>query len=114
MDFLNVVEIESALIGLASKYPTISQLITLPFFTFEGRQTHALRIGTGNGCPQTGVLLVGGTHAREWGSPDICINFAADLLEAYTGGTGLTYGGSSFTSADIVEIIERLDVIVFP
>jgi murein tripeptide amidase MpaA len=114
MTYLNVVEIESALVGLASKYPSLTHLITLPLFTAEGRQTHALLIGTGNGCPQTGVLLVGGTHAREWGSPDICINFAADLLEAYTGGSGLVYGGTSFTAADIVQIIERLDVIVYP
>ncbi|MFS8087404.1 MAG: M14 family zinc carboxypeptidase, partial [Acidobacteriota bacterium] len=89
MSFLNVVEIESALSGLASTYPTISQLITLPFFTVEGRQSHALLIGTGQGCPQTGVLLISGAHSREWGGPDICIHFAADLLEAYTAGTGL-------------------------
>jgi len=114
MTYLNVVEIESALVGLASKYPSLTHLITLPLFTAEGRQTHALLIGTGNGCPQTGVLLVGGTHAREWGSPDICINFAADLLEAYTGGSGLVYGGTSFSAADIAQIIERLDVIVYP
>jgi murein tripeptide amidase MpaA len=114
MSFLNVVEIESALIGLASSYPSISQLITLPFFTVEGRQSHALLIGTGNGCPQTGVLIISGAHAREWGGPDICINFAADLLEAYTLGTGLVYGGTSYTSSEIKAIIERLDVIVFP
>jgi len=114
MTFLNVVEIESALVGLASNYPSISQLITLPFFTAEGRQSHALLIGTGDGCPQTGVLLISGAHAREWGGPDICINFAADLLEAYTANTGLVYGGTSYTAAEIKSIIERLDVIVFP
>lgn len=114
MSFLNVVEIESALVGLASTYPSISQLITLPFFTAEGRQSHALLLGTGNGCPQTGVLLISGAHAREWGGPDICINFAADLLEAYTMSTGLVYGGVSYTAAEIKSIIERLDVIVFP
>ena len=43
MSFLNVVEIESALIGLASSYPSVTQLITLPYFTVEGRQSHALR-----------------------------------------------------------------------
>jgi len=71
-------------------------------------------IGTGDGCPQTGVLLISGAHAREWGGPDICINFAADLLEAYTANTGLVYGGTSYTAAEIKSIIERLDVIVFP
>jgi murein tripeptide amidase MpaA len=114
MSFLNVVEIESALVGLASSYPSLSQLITLPFFTVEGRQSHALLIGTGNGCPETGVLIISGAHSREWGGPDICIDFAADLLEAYTMGTGLVYGGISYTAAEIKSIIERLDLIVFP
>jgi murein tripeptide amidase MpaA len=114
MSFLNVVEIESALIGLASTYPSITQLLTLPFFTVERRQSHALVIGTGNGCPRTGVLIISGAHAREWGGPDICINFATDLLEAYTGGTGLAYGGTLYTAAEIQSIVQRLDVIVFP
>ena len=65
MTFLNVVEIESAVIGLAGTYPSISQLITLPFFTVEGRQSHALRIGTGSVCPKTAVLIISGAHARE-------------------------------------------------
>lgn len=114
MTFLNVVEIESALTGLASTYPGIASLITLPFFTAEGRQSHALVIGTGKACPKTGVLLISGAHAREWGGPDICINFATDMLEAYTLGTDLVYGGTSFTAAQIKSIIEKLDVIIFP
>ena len=114
MSFLNVVEIESALIGLASNYPSISQLITLPFFTVEGRQSHALLMGTPTACPKTGVLIISGAHAREWGGPDICIDFAADVLEAYTAGTGLAYGGTSYTAGDIKAIIEKLDLIVFP
>ena len=114
MSFLNVNEIESALVALASTYPSISQLITLPYFTYEGRQSHALLIGTGTGCPQTGVLIISGAHAREWGGPDICIDFAADLLEAYSLGTGLVYGGTSFTGDEIKSIVNRLDVLVFP
>jgi len=113
MSFLNVVEIESALIGLASSYPSVTQLITLPYFTVEGRQSHALRIGTGP-CRRSAVLIISGAHAREWGGPDICINFAADLLEAYSLGTALIYGGTAYGAAEIKSIIERLEVIVFP
>jgi len=114
MSFLNVVEIESALMGLASAYPNISKLLTLPYFTAEGRQSHALVVGTGTSCPKTGVLVISGAHAREWGGPDICIDFAADLLEAYALGTGLVYGGTSYSAGEIKSIVERLDVIVFP
>jgi murein tripeptide amidase MpaA len=111
---LNVVEIESALAGLASTYPGSSKLITLPFFTVEGRQSHALLIGTGGPCPLPAVLIISGAHAREWGGPDICINFAADMLEAYSMGTGLVYGNTSFSAGDIKSIVQKLDVIVFP
>ena len=38
MTFLNVVEIESALIALAATYPAAAHLITLPFLTAEGRR----------------------------------------------------------------------------
>lgn len=113
MTFLNVVEIESAVIGLATAYPTATQLITLPHVTVEGRWSHALRIGSG-ACPNTGILLVSGTHAREWGGPDILINFAADLLEAWSAGTGLVYGGTSFSANDVGSIVRNIELIVFP
>ncbi len=113
MSFLNVVEIESAVVGLASAYPDLCRLITLPYWTSEGRQSHALKIGTSD-CPRSAVLIISGTHAREWGGPDIVIDFAADLLEACSLGTGLAYGGTSFSASQIAAIVRRIDVIVFP
>ncbi len=113
MTFLNVTEIESALIALASNYPTVTHLITLPFPTAEGRQSHALKIGSGS-CPRSTILFISGAHAREWGGPDICVNFAADVLEAWSLGTGLTYGGTSYTAQQIKSLIDDLEVIVFP
>lgn len=114
MSFLNVIEIESALRGLATQYPAIARLITLPNTTAEGRTSHGLVVGRGQRCPNVVSLFVSGLHAREWGGPDIMVNLAADLLRAYTLGTGLTYGGKSFAAADIVRIIDRSRVIVFP
>lgn len=113
MTFLNVVEIESAVLALGAAYPSAAQVITLPFLTAQGRQSHALRITTGS-CQRTGVLLISGTHAREWGGPDILINLATDLLEAWTAGTGLVYGGTAFTAAQVQRILERVELIVFP
>jgi murein tripeptide amidase MpaA len=113
MTFLNVVEIESALVSLAATYPSVTQLITLPYFTAEGRQSHALRIGSGD-CPRNAVLIISGAHAREWGGPEICIHFAADLLAAWSSSSGLVYLGTSYSASDIRSIIRHLDVIVFP
>ena len=114
MTYLNVTEVESGLAGLAGAYPAFTELITLPNATYESRTCHALRIGTGSAASKDGVFIIGGVHAREWGSCEICLNFAADLLEAYTSGTDLVYGGKSFTAAQIKALVEGLNLYVFP
>ena len=87
MTFLNVVEIESALSALGGGYPTHSQLITLPYRHGRGaaEPRPADRHGRGS-LHRPGVLIISGAHAREWGGPDILVNLAADLLEAYASG----------------------------
>lgn len=114
MSFLNVVEIESAIAALAVQYSNLCEQITLPFKTHEGRTSHALRIGKAARCPKAATLIISGAHAREMGGPDICIYLAADLLEAYELGTGLTYGGTVFTSDQVKRIVNRTQVIIFP
>lgn len=114
MSFLNVTEIESALQGLANTYANIVTLVPLPNATAEGRQSNAIVIGTGRRCPDVKVFILSGAHAREWGSPDICVNFAADLCKAYANGAGLSYGGKSFSASEIASIVNRIQVIVFP
>src|SRR3954466_7241788 len=113
MSYLNITEVESALVGLASTYPSICELITLPNASIEGRTSHAVRIGTAPTTSRDGVLLTGGVHAREWGSSEICVSLAADLCEAFTNHTGLAYGGRSFTSAEVQALVEGLNWFVF-
>jgi murein tripeptide amidase MpaA len=114
MSYLNVDEVDSAVQSLAAAYPALTQLITLPFDTVEGRTSHALRIGAGAAGSRDVLMVIGGQHAREWGSCEICINFAADLLEAYDTGTGLAYGGTSFSAAQVQGIVDTLHLVVFP
>ena len=78
--YLNIQEIESALINLASAYPNLCELITLPLRTHEGRICHALRIGKKPKYECDNILIIGGVHAREWGSCEICISFAEIFL----------------------------------
>jgi len=114
MAYLNVQAVESALISLASAYSSVCGLITLPLQTHEGRTCHALRIGKKPKTECDNILIIGGVHAREWGSCEICISFAADLLEAYVTNTELQYGGKIFSNNEIRTIIENLNVIIFP
>ena len=113
--YLNIDEVESALaIAAAAPYGNIATLITLPNPTHEGRTCHALKIAGQGGANRVGVYFLGGVHAREWGSPDILINFIERIEQAYVGGTGLAFGRATFTAADIRKIVDTLDILIFP
>ena len=83
MTYLNVDEVETA-IALAADPSNagFTELVTLPNQTWEGRTCHAVRIHHG-AAARSGVYLLGGIHAREWGSPDILVNFVQLLTDAY-------------------------------
>jgi len=111
--YLNVDEVETALIGLASAYPSICELVVLPNLSVEGRACRAIRIGKYPVPDRDCVLLTGAVHAREWGGSEICVNVVADLCEAYTLGTGLTYGGKTFAKTQVKLVVEALNLLVF-
>jgi len=113
MPYLNVTEVESALAALNAAHAGLCELITLPNATHEGRTSHAVRIGLGPLDDRPSMLFIGGQHAREWGSCEICINVATDLIEAYEGSAGLVYGGQSFTAAQVQSIIETSQTFIF-
>jgi carboxypeptidase T len=114
VSYLNVAEVETAL-ALAGRPANagFTQLITLPHQTWEGRTCSALRIHAGPPA-RAGVYLLGGVHAREWGSPDILVNFVRLLTDGYRSGTGITQGGANVSAAQVRQIVDNLDVVVFP
>jgi carboxypeptidase T len=114
MTYLNVDEVETA-ITLAAGTPNagFTELITLPNQTWEGRTCHAIRVHQGPEA-RSGVYLLGGVHAREWGSSDILINFVQLLTDAYRNGTEITQGGATVTADQVRAIVETLDIVVFP
>ena len=114
MSYLNVDEVESALVNLAAAYPAGCELITLPNPSIEGRTSHALRLGPRAGGVLPTVMLIGGVHAREWGSCEILVNLAADMLAAQAGQAGLRYGSKDFSATDIRTVLQRLNIVVFP
>jgi murein tripeptide amidase MpaA len=115
MPYLNVDEVESALsVATSAPYNGFTQLITLPNLTWEGRQCHAIKIAKGSNPGRPGVYFLGGVHSREWGSSDILINFIEQLEKAYVGNTGLAFGPTAFSAADIQTLVNTLDIIVFP
>ncbi len=114
MPYLNVEEIESAVIALAATYPGTCELITLPNLTVDGRTTNAMRIALGAEDDRPAVFFVGGQHPAEWGSGDICISFATDLLEAYAANTGLTYGSQTYPASVVRRVMEECQTFIYP
>jgi murein tripeptide amidase MpaA len=74
----------------------------------------ALRIRSAGGGDRNGVLLVGGTHARELINPDLLASLALRLCWAYTNGTGLTFGGKNWSSTDVRLVVDGLDIFIAP
>jgi len=113
--YLSVAEVEAALATAAAPpNDSIVKLIEFPHKTWENRECHAVKIANGSGLGRPGIYFLGGVHAREWGSPDILINFVQQLLEAYRANTGITIGKKKFTAATIQDIVNKKDIYVFP
>ena len=114
MPYRSVTHIENAVTGTAGgPNAAFTSLITLPEPTWEGRTTHAIRIGGGAG-PRIGVYVVGGLHAREWGSADLLARLIEDLTQKYRLGQSLTFGARTFTAAEVQRVVDGIDLYVFP
>jgi carboxypeptidase T len=112
--YLTANGIQVGVLYLAITYPTICKLVGFPEMTAGGTSNLALRIGGATGTARHGVLLIAGQHARELVNPDLLLSFSLKLLQAYTAGTGLSFGPKSYGAADIKKIVDGLDLFVFP
>lgn len=113
--YLNIDEVEAALAAAAlAPNKAFTKLIGLPNKTWEQRTCHALKLAKGSGGTRAGIYLLGGVHAREWGSPDILIHFVQLVCDAYRTNTGITIATKKFTAAQIQSIVETKDIYIFP
>ena len=99
---------------LASWFPGYFTRVQLPETSVQGRPVHALRMRTGEGGDRRGVLVVGGTHARELMNPDAVVELAVDLLVSHANGTDIVYGGRRWSVAEVRLILETLDLWLVP
>ncbi len=106
-------EIETAVANLAAAYPTIAERILLPETSTEHHRTvPCLRLGSNAAGAADGALFIFGQHAREWVPPEVALAFAADALYAYANSVGLTYGGMSYTAAQVRQVLDTINVFV--
>jgi len=111
---MSVSAINSAVDYIAATYPAIAQPVALPEPSVEARPIKALKIANGTGANRTGMLFLGGTHARELINPETVVSFALRLCDAYTHNTGLTFGPKSYEPSAIQVVVNGLDIFLLP
>ncbi|NKX55831.1 M14 family zinc carboxypeptidase [Arthrobacter mobilis] len=111
--YRTVSQLDAAGSTLAATHPQLCTQFTLPEPSVQGRPVRALRLRAGGG-DRRGVLLVGGTHARELMNPDLLIELAVDLVASYRTGSDVVLGGRTWPAADIKLILETLDLYLLP
>lgn len=112
--YRTVPQLDAAGSTLAAAHPQLCTQFTLPESSIQGRPIRALRLRAGAGNNRRGVLLVGGTHARELMNPDLLIELAVDLVASYRTGDDVVLGGRTWLATDIKAIMETLDLYVVP
>lgn len=113
-DYLNVDEVHTAVETLHAQYPNMTELIDLPCETALGTRCKALRLGGGARGTSDVIVITGCVHGFEWGSAEIALNFAIDLLDADLLKQDLTYGGKTFSHAEVSALLRDRHIVVFP
>lgn len=101
---------------LDAYYPQLATRLELPEPSAQGRPVYALRLRAGDDrdAARRGVLLVGGTHARELMNPDLLVELAADMILSYVHGSDVVLGGRVWLGRDITLMLETLDLYLLP
>jgi carboxypeptidase T len=113
LSYLSTSEIEVGLRWMSEVYPEFADLIPLHEKSGLGKTIHALRLRYGEG-ERNGVLLIGGTHAKELINPDLLTFLALRLCGAYSRNTGLVFGGKTWSPSDIQLLKGGVDIFIAP
>lgn len=114
MNYYSVAAVELITSNLKTKHPGLAKVIKLPFASFEERISHAVHLSTDHTAGRDTVMIIAGVHGNEWGSCEIALNLAVDLLKAYEAGAGLAYCNKHFDAEQIKALLDERDVVIFP
>lgn len=116
MPYLSVTAISDAINYITTTYPAIASSFNLPETSVEGRHIKALKIAGVTATNRTGVLFLGGTHARELVNPETVVSFALRLCDAYayTNDSGLSFGPKTYDASTVQLLVNILDLFLVP
>jgi murein tripeptide amidase MpaA len=113
--YRTVAQLDNLTAALAGWFPGYFTRFRLPNDSIQGRPVYALRMRAGGGEDERrGVLLVGGTHARELMNPDAIVELAVDLLVSHYNGSDIVYEKRTWAANDIRVLVESLDLWMLP
>jgi len=116
---MSVAAIDAAIDHIAATFPTLARSIILPERSVEGRVIKALHLAGGSGAgsvpdSRTGVLFVGGVHARELINPETLVELALRLCTARAGNTGVAFGPKTYSATDVKLVMDGLSIVILP
>jgi murein tripeptide amidase MpaA len=112
--YRTVAQLDWEMASLAAFAPEVCTRFELPEASVEGRTIHAMRLRAGDSENRRGVLLVGGTHARELMNPDLLVELAVDLIVSYLTGIDIVLGRRRWPARDVALMLEALDIYLLP
>ncbi|HZN28380.1 MAG TPA: M14 family zinc carboxypeptidase [Xanthobacteraceae bacterium] len=112
--YLTASAIEAGLVHLATKHPTICELIVLTEPSIEGRTIRAVKIGDRGRSARPGILVIAGAHAREVVNPDMLLMLGVKLCKANADQTGLAFGGKIYSASALKSLMDATDLYFLP
>lgn len=98
-------EINTILRNMASNYPTICKLDSLPIRTYQGRWIYGVKISDNPAIEEDnepGLFVDGCHHSREWATVEVVRYFADSILRGYA------------SVPDIQQIVNNTEIYCFP
>lgn len=114
MLYQSVEETNTLLELLPLQFPAFCERIELPNLTAEGRHSFALKIRVGPEENRPAVLFLGNVHAEEWGSTDILMSLAQELLGAAGPQNPLHFGNFTLASSAVADMLQKVEIFIFP
>jgi murein tripeptide amidase MpaA len=119
--YLSSAGIEDVLEFINTLFPNFTDRFELPEPSVKGETIHGLRMRSGSDS-RNGVLLIGGTHARELINPDLLVYLALRIGWAYQNNLELRFhvgpldwlGGKRYTEREVELLLEGLDIFIVP
>jgi hypothetical protein len=111
--YYNADEVASAGRSLTGQFRGLAQTFALDHETHDRARPLGLRVGNAAQPNRPVFMIVGGLHGIEWGSSEIILNLASDLLQGQA--VGLDYGnGIQYSAPQVQAVLQGLDLVLVP